>query len=288
MNALGPFNPGPYKSVLLPRLPDARVAQQFEGFQYQGLGLLLLVLASGLLAAFRRPPANQTFPWRAGLVVVILAYVLALSTTVTFGSATLFRVPLPQPIENLLALFRASGRLFWPGGFWLILLSLFAVASRLRASPATLFIAAFLAIQLLDMLSVGGSIRTVVARLARPDVHGAAWTRAADAEAFIVIPAWQCGPEQTPGGVHSYQALGFAGLAMKLPTNSFYAARTPSDQAAFHCGRTAADYSGDGMEHSTFVFQKDSYAANRETMAKSHICRDDAPYIVCVPIADHH
>ena len=75
-------------SRFLPSLPVANQVQEFEGFQYLGLGLLSLILLTTMMAIVRR-----RLPWRHIAPLVIVAATMAiysLSPRVTLGTETLF------------------------------------------------------------------------------------------------------------------------------------------------------------------------------------------------------
>ena len=96
MNLLGRVTPAGW-SRSGPDFPGATSAQQFEGFQYLGLGVLLLLAAAGLTAAGSRTAphtADRNPRWRGFGVPVFLAAVamavFALSPRVTLWADVLF------------------------------------------------------------------------------------------------------------------------------------------------------------------------------------------------------
>jgi hypothetical protein len=131
MNLLSPFFPG--NSALLPsfgRSPDA-TGGQYEGFNYLGLGVLfLLVCCVSLLVARRRVPTFLRA--HAGLVSVCFALTLfAMSNQGYAGHFEIYNIGrMPALIEQ----FRASGRLFWPVGYVIIIGAVLMMAG-LRRPP---------------------------------------------------------------------------------------------------------------------------------------------------------
>lgn len=143
-------------SRLLPAQRQA-TAGQYEGFAYLGAGVLLLValalartLARTLLGA-RPVTARVADGRRLGwlLAACIVLALVALSARPSFGSRVLVEIPLSESAQQLLGIFRASGRFVWPLGF---LLSAWAIAqvARRRAAGALLLLVA-LALQFHDL-----------------------------------------------------------------------------------------------------------------------------------------
>ena len=102
-------------SNLLPA-HEASPGRGFEGFQYLGAGGLLLV-AFAVAVAWRRLPSRdrerETARRLRGLApALIVLAILAIA-----------RLPLPAEIRALLDPVRASGRLFWPVGYVLVLMA---------------------------------------------------------------------------------------------------------------------------------------------------------------------
>ncbi len=149
MNLLSPFDPA-YSGLLQDRLPglDAPVdatGSQYDGYQYLGLGLILLTAAAGLTARRRRFhfAARQDL----GLWAVCLCLTLfALSDVVYAGHVKLLDLGLHWKMLNQ---FRASGRFFWPVTYVLLIGSVARLCARLpyRAAAALLLIATTLQYQ---------------------------------------------------------------------------------------------------------------------------------------------
>jgi len=142
-----PINPGtPAYSRLLPSVAQ-RAGRGFEGFQYLGVGLLLL-LPIAVVVAWKRPPADdQRSPLRRlrWLVPALVALtLLAISNYPDIAGQMLPRLPLPGFLIAALDLVRASGRLFWPVAYVLVLAAILA-AYRLPRAQADGLLALLLA-----------------------------------------------------------------------------------------------------------------------------------------------
>lgn len=172
MNLLSPVIPGhdgnaadtAYVSYFLPSLKWADGGQVFEGFNYLGLGVLLMVvtaLCANVLAAVRRvahgapvcwPRAIRFFvPWPV-IVAALALSLFSLSNVVVAGSTQLAYWELGGKLRNAAEIFRSSGRFFWPVGYLILIWAIHAVSTSLSARPAFLGLLGFcLAIQTLDL-----------------------------------------------------------------------------------------------------------------------------------------
>ncbi len=242
MNMLGPFSSNGWATLLPINLPDPTEGQAWEGFNYQGLGILLLLGISMYLVVRHRSTEKHSFsfPYQAALLIVLISYLLALSTTLTFSSIV-FKPYVPAIIDHILSAFRASGRLFWVGGYWLIIIGIVTLSLYLNVKKATYLLSALLAIQIVDVSGVGLTIRHKISTTQRTAIPAESFSIASEKfDAIIVLPPWQCNTEKTAGGGNNYEYLGFFAADQKISTNNFYAARVLPEQTAFHCSADKA------------------------------------------------
>lgn len=271
MNLLSPFDSNGAATLLPLDIGDATGAQSFEGYQYLGLGVLLLGAVALILALAGRARRFDLFP---ALLVVLVAFCLALSTTVTVGSRTLFVLDVPV-VSDLLSRFRASGRLFWIGGFWIIAIGIAIILRGLPRRLAVLLLGVLLVVQLVDIAGVATRTRVTMASLSRLELGEPTSALFAKAdEAVIVVPPWQCDIQGTPGGVSSYEFLGAAALDNKLPINSFYAARTLPEQSAYHCDiKNTLQPLKHPLKERIYVVSDRYYAFYRGVFTRTHECQ---------------
>lgn len=173
-------NPGaPGLSALMPSSPDRGLG--YEGFQYLGAGLLLLVVAA-LIALIVAPGAVGPLPlWRRipWLVPALcLMTVLAVSNVVVFRGTSLIQIPLPAQVIDALDLVRASGRLFWPVAYVIVLAAIVMVLRLKRWVAQELLLVAFI-VQAIDLAPVFAAGRYATARAQMPETY-----------ARIVDPRW--------------------------------------------------------------------------------------------------
>lgn len=237
MNMLGPFSSNGWATLLSINVPDPTEGQAWEGFNYQGLGILLS-LGIGLYLFIRNKPTKEpslNFPYHAAFIIVLISYLLALSTTITFSSIV-FKPYVPSIIVHILSAFRASGRFFWVGGYWLTIIGVITLALYLNLKKATYILSALLVIQIVDVSGVALAIRDKIFTIQRTMIRSEAITSNPDQfNELVVLPPWQCDTEKTAGGGNNYEYLGFFAADHKMNTNNFYAARILPEQTALHC-----------------------------------------------------
>lgn len=158
-------NPGnPAFSQFLPSI-EQRQRRGFEGFQYLGLGILLLIAVAAVTACRRSPKREERDVLRrlAWLIpAMIVLTLLAVGNHPDIAGRNLFHIPLPDGVINALDIVRASGRLFWPVAYVLVLVAILATF-RLPQRSASLILAALLAVQMLDLSGMFATIRSTSA-----------------------------------------------------------------------------------------------------------------------------
>lgn len=161
MNLLAPLDPDGTWSRLLPDLPSNY--GEFEGFNYLGLGVLLLAPLGVYQLLAKRAPVDlrPVIPLLAAALVLTL---LALSNRVALGKLELLSYGAPAYADLL----RGSGRLFWPAYYLAVLAILVLVFRGLAPRLAIAACAAALAVQVADS---SPALRQVGERLAN-----AAWS----------------------------------------------------------------------------------------------------------------
>ena len=153
MNLLGPFLPT--GSSLFPTLAfDATGGQGWEGFQYLGAGVLVLMTAA-MVQAMR----GRAEGWRrhAGLLLILLGLgVFALSNRVYIGPFHLFDLP---PVPAMLAQFRATARFFWPVAYVIVVAGVAIVARSFPPRIAAALLVAAIMAQWVDTSGLRAELR---------------------------------------------------------------------------------------------------------------------------------
>jgi hypothetical protein len=147
MNLLSPLDPAGW-SFILPDLPKA--SGDYEGFNYAGLGVLLLVPLALIAWLRNRQPLKDELRIRPWLLLALIGlWLFALSNQIGVGAHT-FSYPLPKIASNLANIFRASGRMFWPVLYALILMVMFLLVRGYRPRIVVAVLALALTIQIVD------------------------------------------------------------------------------------------------------------------------------------------
>ncbi|SFM69113.1 hypothetical protein SAMN05421721_1244 [Ectothiorhodospira mobilis] len=224
MNLLAPLMPTPSTDAgFIPHHKPATWGQ-YEGFNYLGLGTLLLLIF-GLPRLWRlwKIERGHIQPYFPLFIAAALLAMYALSPMVTLGKHTLIHVP---PLTNFTDVFRATGRMFWPAFYLLTLLSIVLTIRRRPAWIAAPILALALVIQWLDLsplykdrVSNQPFSTTYTSSLTSPF-----WPEAADVyHHVIVIP-----PTFT---VENFIPLSHYAAMQDMAINIAYYGRPPSEKA---------------------------------------------------------
>lgn len=272
MNLLSPINP--LGSLFFPAF-TVLPGQQYEGYDYLGAGIICL----GLFCLMRRPSllAKITKPSIVPLLLVsIILTCLALSVRITLGTAILCTLELPQFLHHAIAIFRSSGRLFWPVHYLLILAALAGATTAFRAdwSRRLVLAAAFLT-QFADTLP----LRTAVANTARTTVGNP--LKAQDwagirklHKNLVVLPAWQCDQINTPGGAGAWPPLARLAAQNGLTLNSVRAARDSAASHILNCNLLPRQVAGGMLKTDTAYVLSDGLVLPAiEHQRRTHYCR---------------
>lgn len=277
MNLLAPVNPWDFPGLLWNQLPASR--EQYEGYNYLGLGIMLL----GLAAVVWRPSIIKRLFGRGaitGWLIFLVSLFLALSLKATVGNVVLYDISVPDSVMNLLGAFRASGRLFWPA-FYLILCGIVGATYAAFGSGARTALLLALLVQMFDLRSMHIAIREHWAgESSAAFTDDPIWQEVGRKHRhLIVIPAWQCSKD-TPGGFPGYWIFGKLAADYGVTINSFYAGRYSPKQLAYFCKAQPADIEGHGLEtDSAYVFN--SAAVVVSTQIRGHFCRRLNGVVLC-------
>ncbi len=217
-------------STFLPAI-EQRPGRGFEGFQYLGLGLLLLLPLAAILSRRHRPttPIDGLTRLKWLIPAFVVLTLLAISTYPDFAGQRLPRHTLPQNVAEALDAVRASGRLFWPVAYTLVFVAI-RITYRLPAKRAGLILAALAAIQAADLAPMALSVRAQTAEargaVLYPLTPSPEWDRLVGQATDIAFI-----PGDVTKGLGVFQEIAWRAVKAKVPVRNVYAAR-PSDASS--------------------------------------------------------
>jgi hypothetical protein len=270
MNLLGPFDSNGYGLLWSLDVPDATGGQAWEGFSYLGFGLIVMIAVAITLVIFSDKKGNDDFPYYPALIVIFCVFALSLSNIITVG---LYRIsiPLPVPLLEFLSLFRASGRFFWLGNFWLIFLSLAVIIRRLNLRYSSIVILICALLQIIDVAGIANMTKLKINGYKRLQANlSPVMLSGKVASNLFIYPPWQCDALGSPGGVRSFEIFNNFAITFKIPINSFYAGRTPLNQLNFHCDFDARLDEID--QNSIYVINEALWRKYGDRLKNSHLC----------------
>lgn len=218
MNLLSPI--WPQKSGLFLGLQDTIDATggQYEGFNYLGAGLLLLIGAAFVTGRTElRGLARRHWPL---LLALVGFFLLALSNRIFLGE---IRLASFRPIPLFMEQFRSSGRFFWPVTYVLLIGSI-ALLLQTRPRAGLLVMAAALPLQALDAAPLRLGLANAARHGTDPGLQMEVWeSLIAGHDRVLVIPSYSCSSGETPRKI---MALVLAASHSVTPISTVYTART--------------------------------------------------------------
>lgn len=210
--------------------------EQYEGYAYLGLGVLVLAAGAVVTAVAQRRGLPSGARRHVPLALALAALtVLALGPTITAGRQVLwsYDVALLGPLTT----FRSNGRMIWPLYYAVVALVLGAVA-RQRHPAATAALALAVALQAGDMSAMRPWIRTLDDFGYRDPLASPVWTVAPrHYRRIVMVPSNLCARGETVD-LRPFELLaGREGLAI----NAGATARFDQPRAAVYCQAMAQD-----------------------------------------------
>lgn len=283
MNLLAPLDPMGFGSLLLKELPTA-TSGQYEGYNYLGLGIIVL-LVLGLVRQFKAIRdifSARLFPL---LILSILCTALAVSSSVTVGSIVVVNLEFPDELETFLSAFRASGRLFWPVHYLFLLVAIALTYRSWRARCGIVLFALALVLQLVDLNPLRNAVRETAARPATWNtLSSPVWGTLNDHHAkLIVVPPWQCGAKNSPGGRESFAIFGMLASAQDMKLNSYYTGRLSNAERRVHCSLITNEVRSGNLDPTAAYVVNDRILISLHLAAmESHVCKIVDGFNLCV------
>lgn len=167
-------------------------AGQYEGYNYLGLGLILLLA----FAAWDWKKRRGEGIFGRGLVVILALFtVYSLSNEIYLSDIHLLSWDVPGSLWNLFQSFRSSGRFFWPVSYALVIFAIIRLSGHPRALQVGA-VGAVLLLQVADLAPTYASIGQSLQRPANKPADLQEWNAAlVGVETIHAFPKFKC-----PGG----------------------------------------------------------------------------------------
>lgn len=147
LNAL--FNPMNGWSKIIPALPVKQY--QYEGFNYLGIGVIFLFILSFCFSLRKKKLCEIVAKYWPVLLICFLLTLLAVSNVIAFNNINLINIKLPPFIVNkILGTVRASGRMFWPVVYIIVLFS-FYIFKKVNFKIALIILISAITLQFIDL-----------------------------------------------------------------------------------------------------------------------------------------
>jgi hypothetical protein len=207
---------------------------------------------------------------------------LAVSLTVTFADRVLLTIPAPQLLYNALASFRASGRLFWPVYYLVTLAAVVGIVGTISHKPTRWVVLTLaLLIQYFDGLAIRESVANEARMVHSDPLESAQWAALSrNYKHLVVLPAFQCGKEKTPGGPDAWRDFAHLAAQSGMTLNSVYVARMLPQTRALDCSTVPSELLKNGLNADTVYVVSDSMLL-RVVRTPRELCRRLDGFNVC-------
>lgn len=176
MNLLAPFNGFDFVPTVLMPSTYTYYYGAYEGFNYLGMGVLLMLLVA-LLRYNKKAVSEATARHFALYMICILLTLFAIGDSWSIGPLHIASTQLPSWILYVCDTFRSSGRFFWPVGYLLLLTGLVVVLRCYKRPLALAILVLCLVVQLIDCTALYTNFR-FLAQKYPPYAYSPTWKKA--------------------------------------------------------------------------------------------------------------
>jgi len=250
MNILAPFNSmGGGETLFFDKIAMAS-AGQMEGFNYFGLGLLLMMA----IAFFTVTTEKNSITVNKHIILIclmVIIYVFSLSGKITMGNEVLTDFQYPWILGSIGNILRASGRMFWPVYYLLTFSTLFIIFKHYNEKKSIYMLIIFLIIQIIDFYP-WYSFQDLNARKWTSTLDSSHWEKIAkNIEHIIMIP-----PERESDGGYNFS---FYAANHNLDINIGYLARKDKIKASQYNEKIMASFFKEEFDDKTLYVVSDEY-----------------------------
>jgi hypothetical protein len=283
MNLLSPFLP--QRSGLYPSLRDVMADStggQYEGFSYLGGGLLALLIMTASWQVRALKAGFRHHPW---VFALFLGYTLfALSNIVYLGPLQVLRIPLPASVLQLAAMFRSTGRFFWPVMYCMAALAIVAPIAFYGRRGALLLCLA-IPLQLIDTAPLRQALAASIRAPEKPHIDLQAWQAAIGRHNSVqVLPQNYCLASERGWNSEITMQLQLLAAFADRPINTVYAARFGTDCRVDQ--RVEGTPQPGARQLSVFLNEFSGFTRMRTLAATSRSCRAGPGLVVCSDIPE--
>lgn len=281
MNLLSPFLP--QRSGLYAALRNViadGTGGQYEGFSYLGIGILMLLL--------------MTLPWQMGKLrerwrrhpwigLLFFGFTLsALSNIVFLGPVQLIDIPLPGRVLQFAAMFRSSGRFFWPVMYGIAALAITAPIAFYGRRGALLLCLA-MPLQWMDSAPLRQTLAASARVPEKPHIDLTAWEAAIERHNSVrVLPQYACLGLPTAWNHEIAVQIQLLAARADRPVNTVYTARPAADCRGDQ--RISGIPQPGTRQLSIFLDKFSGFAQLQKLAASSNMCSAGDGIIVCSDI----
>jgi hypothetical protein len=255
---------------------------QYEGFSYLGGGIILLLIMT-LPWQWRTLKAGLRHdPW---LFALFLGFtIFALSNVIYLGPLRVIQIPLPAAVLQFAAMFRSTGRFFWPVMYCLAALAIAAPIS-FYGRRGVLLLCLAMPLQWLDSAPLRQALAASTRAPEKPHIDLAAWQSAITRHNSVrVLPQFLCLARITGWNIETAAQLQLLAAFADRPINSVYAARLSVDCKADQ--RISGLPQPGARQLSVFLDEFPNYARMQALAATSKTCRAGRGIVVCSDIPE--
>lgn len=297
LNPITLFNSVPFTSSLRYLLKDSPVSSQistyqYEGFNYLGVGILILLLTNFLaLTTIKRNFIQLILKtlkdYKILFILLIFLTIFALSNKIYWLDNLVVEYPLPESIEKLFGSFRCSGRFFWPVHYLILLTALILTIQLWSRNQVKIILTLIIAIQFLDLIPLQLAVNHSIDHKVYTDVEfSPEWKQLAQNHTkLIVFPSYQssyhCGEP-----LAQFPTLEKLAALQGLKTNSAYLARYSPSQMQTHCVELPETIANGKLEpDAAYVLEQKkfykAYTKINNDSQNSHYCTTVDNLILC-------
>lgn len=249
MNFLSPLSGGNIIKLIYSEVPG-----QYEGFNYLGLGVILLCFYN--LYLLKKLNINIFTKHKYMLVLLILFFIYSLSYKIYFGNLLVLELNYPSILEPLTTQFRASGRFFWPVGYAIIIFNIIMIMKVNNRTISIIILIMALFIQIIDLKERTRILKETASREENKILNYEKFKNyIGDTKRIYFYPKFRCAKVSSPQD--TLLPIMLFSSENKIKLNTGYIARYEPN-----CNDIATEIESSDINNSTYLFMKKEFNNN--------------------------